>query len=202
MIAYSFRSDRGQAFPIYIVVVGGLLFLALAYFAVGQAAVSRNNAQGAADAAALAAAHDAQGQVGVQISRNIDDLGALSEILTSMNISAPGACDEAARFAARNRSDVERCTRQSGGVARFTVDVRTQESVGASVVPGTDGTHSVASATAAVDFLCALSDSVDEDESEGVPIEFRCRDGLVVIDPSDINVRKKINQLFEVRLVG
>ena len=48
--------DSGQAFPIYITVVGGLLCLALAYFAVGQAAVNRNGAQSAADAAALAAA--------------------------------------------------------------------------------------------------------------------------------------------------
>jgi hypothetical protein len=37
--------DAGQAFPIYIVVVGGLLFLAFAYFAVGQAAANRNGAQ-------------------------------------------------------------------------------------------------------------------------------------------------------------
>ena len=48
--------DAGQAFPIYITVVGGLLFLALAYFAVGQATVNRGGAQTAADAASLAAA--------------------------------------------------------------------------------------------------------------------------------------------------
>src|SRR4051794_28092055 len=50
--------DAGQAFPIYITVVGGLLFLAFAYLAVGQAAATRNGAQTAADAAALAAAQD------------------------------------------------------------------------------------------------------------------------------------------------
>lgn len=38
--------------------VAGLLFLAFAYFAVGQAAVNRNGAQTAADAAALAAAQE------------------------------------------------------------------------------------------------------------------------------------------------
>src|SRR5690606_38995430 len=55
--------DAGQAFPIYITVVGGLLFLAFAYFAVGQAAANRNDAQTAADAAALAAAQDKRDQL-------------------------------------------------------------------------------------------------------------------------------------------
>ncbi|MGV9241848.1 pilus assembly protein TadG-related protein, partial [Streptomyces nigra] len=52
------RGDTGQAFPIYITVAAGLLFLAFAYLAVGQAAANRNGAQTAADAAALAAALD------------------------------------------------------------------------------------------------------------------------------------------------
>lgn len=52
--------DRGQAFPIYVVALVGLLFAALALFVVGQASVTRSNAQGAADAAALAAARDAR----------------------------------------------------------------------------------------------------------------------------------------------
>jgi hypothetical protein len=39
------RADAGQAFPIYITVVAGLLFLALAYLAVGQAAATRSEAQ-------------------------------------------------------------------------------------------------------------------------------------------------------------
>ncbi len=49
------RRDAGQTLPIYVVAIGGLLFLALAFFAVGQAAATRNGAQTAADAAALAA---------------------------------------------------------------------------------------------------------------------------------------------------
>lgn len=56
-------SDAGQAFPIYITVVAGLLFLAFAYLAVGQAAVNRGGAQTAADAAALAAAQDTRDQL-------------------------------------------------------------------------------------------------------------------------------------------
>jgi len=57
------RGDAGQAFPIYITVVAGLLFLAFAYLAVGQAAANRNGAQTAADAAALAAAQDTRDQL-------------------------------------------------------------------------------------------------------------------------------------------
>lgn len=58
------RSDQGQAFPIYIAMVAGLLFLAFAFFAVGKASVTRNGAQGAADAAALAAAQQARDEIG------------------------------------------------------------------------------------------------------------------------------------------
>lgn len=58
------RGDAGQAFPIYVVMVAGLLFLAFAFFAVGKASATRNEAQGAADAAALAAAQDARDTLG------------------------------------------------------------------------------------------------------------------------------------------
>ncbi|MEK8172388.1 hypothetical protein NKH77_33525 [Streptomyces sp. M19] len=37
--------DAGQAFPIYITAVAGLLFLALAFFAVGQAGATRAEAR-------------------------------------------------------------------------------------------------------------------------------------------------------------
>lgn len=56
------RPDAGQAFPIYIMMVAGLLFLALAFFAVGKASALRNEAQGAADASALAAGQSAREQ--------------------------------------------------------------------------------------------------------------------------------------------
>jgi hypothetical protein len=55
--------DAGQAFPIYITAVAGLLFLALALFAVGQAGATRNGGQTAADAAALGAAEDFRAQL-------------------------------------------------------------------------------------------------------------------------------------------
>ncbi|MFE7120718.1 pilus assembly protein TadG-related protein, partial [Streptomyces sp. NPDC057654] len=55
--------DAGQAFPIYITAVVGILFLALAFFAVGQAGAKKNGAQTAADASALAAAQDYRDQL-------------------------------------------------------------------------------------------------------------------------------------------
>ncbi|MFE9739804.1 pilus assembly protein TadG-related protein [Streptomyces sp. NPDC006477] len=98
------RTDKGQAFPVYIAVVAGLLFLAFAYFAVGQAAFTRNSAQTAADAAALAAAQDARDQLrdgwlGVILAP--DQWARFVEGEAYVDASA---CDRAADFASRNEA--------------------------------------------------------------------------------------------------
>ncbi|MER5311452.1 pilus assembly protein TadG-related protein [Streptomyces sp. NPDC002773] len=100
------RTDEGQAFPVYIAVVAGLLFLAFAYFAVGQAASTRNSAQTAADAAALAAAQDAreqlrEGWLGVILDP--DQWGGFLKGDTYVDASA---CDSAADFASRNGAEL------------------------------------------------------------------------------------------------
>ncbi|MBW5484029.1 hypothetical protein GPJ59_19620 [Streptomyces bambusae] len=144
--------DQGQAFPVYVVVVAGLLFAALAFFVVGQASVTRSDAQGAADAAALAAAREARDNLVPGL-----DLGGLksedwSKVLEGKFFDPAGACGKAEDFAARNAAKAT-CTRQ---FLRFTVAVETTNTVGNSVIPGTDAMHGTANATAEIEPRCRL----------------------------------------------
>ncbi|MFD0377072.1 pilus assembly protein TadG-related protein [Streptomyces sp. NPDC127112] len=144
--------DRGQAFPIYIIMVVGLLFAALAFFVVGQAGVTRSNAQGAADAAALAAAGEARDNafLGLDLlSLRPDDWTRLvdGDLLTGQ-----GACAKAAEFAALNDATAE-C---EAAVPLVTVTVTTKGTVGKSVVPGTEGVHGNATAKARIKPRCSL----------------------------------------------
>lgn len=94
--------DRGQAFPVYIVAVAGLLFVALAFVVVGMAGNIRSEAQGAADAAALAAAREARDEVfgGLDLA----DLkpSDWEKILRGKSFDSVGACGKASSFADLN----------------------------------------------------------------------------------------------------
>ncbi|MEU9295748.1 pilus assembly protein TadG-related protein [Streptomyces sp. NPDC048266] len=98
------RADGGQAFPVYIAVVAGLLFLAFAYFAVGQAAFTRNSAQTAADAAALAAAQDAREQLREGWLEVILEPDQWDGFLDGEEYDFSSACENAADFASRNEA--------------------------------------------------------------------------------------------------
>ncbi|MEU1489984.1 pilus assembly protein TadG-related protein [Streptomyces sp. NPDC005776] len=174
------RSDAGQAFPIYVVMVVGLLFLAFAFFAVGQAAATRNGAQGAADAAALAAAQDARKDLGVLFLAALREPNGLNEFLATHRYFDTG-CSEAQQLASDNRSYLfsddpyrrPRCRWAEGFLQdRVTVNVKTQYTVGSSVIPGTESKHATAHATAVIEFRCtppAASDvpSADPDSNDG-----------------------------------
>jgi Flp pilus assembly protein TadG len=90
--------------------VTGLLLLAFVFFVFAQAATTRSDAQSAADAAALAAAHEARDHL---YDRFLDDLGGdgeLDDILAGEEFPTESACDEAApRLAARNNADMASC---------------------------------------------------------------------------------------------
>ncbi|MER0447983.1 pilus assembly protein TadG-related protein [Streptomyces sp. Edi4] len=149
--------DRGQAFPIYIVMVAGLLFLAFAFFAVGQASATRNGAQGAADAAALAAAQRARQELGPRVLAALMAPGGPADIFNDGAVTAD-AHDEAIVFAARNHADLSAFASRPDGAGRFafTVSTRTQYTVGRSVIPGTEDEHGTASATAVIELRCSL----------------------------------------------
>ncbi|MFD4996317.1 pilus assembly protein TadG-related protein [Streptomyces buecherae] len=146
--------DSGQAFPIYITAVAGLLFLGLALFAVGQAGATRNGAQTAADAAALAAAQEHRDALRDELLAAIGGGDAWQDILDGIGTGSPYACDEARWFAAENDADVTDCTVSGGLNPTFHVAVRTRYTVGDSIVPGTESRHAEAEATAEIEPRC------------------------------------------------
>ncbi|WP_030712179.1 pilus assembly protein TadG-related protein [Streptomyces sp. NRRL S-237] len=200
--------DRGQAFPVYVVVVAGLLFAALAFFAVGQAAVTRSDAQGAADAAALAAAREGRDHLLPGL-----DLAALTpkdweDVLRGKRLELGGRpCDQAAAFAAKNDATAV-CT---GTALSFTVEAKTNGTVGRSVIPGTDTMQGTASATAVIEPRCRLGSlpaptrspgPADTGAGEPGKIEIQCRGGKKLgFDPLNPKPWSTLARtLFDVRL--
>ncbi|HEY9330733.1 MAG TPA: pilus assembly protein TadG-related protein [Streptomyces sp.] len=148
------RRDAGQAFPIYIVMVAGLLFLAFAFFAVGQASATRNGAQGAADAAALAAAQEARRGLGPDLLLALREPNGLNEFLAAHQYYDAGR-GRAMQLAYDNRSDVIEFGWHTGyWQDAVTARVKTKYTVGDSVVPGTEEKHATATATAVIKFRC------------------------------------------------
>ncbi|MFD3536032.1 pilus assembly protein TadG-related protein [Streptomyces sp. NPDC058664] len=204
------RTDEGQAFPVYIAVVAGLLFLAFAYFAVGQAASTRNSAQTAADAAALAAAQDAREQLreewlGVILDPDQWD-GFLEGETTYVD---PSACDSAADFASRNGAELVEpgCELLSSEDSGFRVTVRTT---------GGEANPAKASAEAVIEPHCTFKKqepssepptappspppSGEPEEEEPGPIRgLTCAGKPWDIDPEDPKL-PDATELFTVRL--
>ncbi|MFC8515879.1 pilus assembly protein TadG-related protein [Streptomyces sp. NPDC057257] len=186
-------SDAGQAFPIYIIVVAGLLFLAFAYFAVGQAAVNRNGAQTAADAAALAAAQETRDQLAGLWVDDVLDPTKWDDIFHGVGAVYDG-CDRAGLLAAQNDAKLGPC---DPGVLSYTVGVTTNKPVGDSVVPGTEGIHSEASATAVIERLC----SFELPGEDGVLPQLTCKDGKTWdLNPDDLTDLPEPQDLFDVHL--
>ncbi|MGG2458441.1 pilus assembly protein TadG-related protein [Streptomyces sp. RGM 3693] len=156
------RRDAGQTLPIYLVAIGGLLFLALAFFAVGQAAATRNGAQTAADAAALAAGQKYRDELrkgflaGLQDGTSTTDPAAWEELLNGRGVPSDAACENAGWFAGRNDATVSSCTPDSWPTS-FAVTVRTRHTVGDSVIPSTGSTHAAAGAKAVVAPRCTFA---------------------------------------------
>ncbi|MEU1224986.1 pilus assembly protein TadG-related protein [Streptomyces sp. NPDC005828] len=130
-------------------VIGGLLFLAFAYFLVGQAALTRNSAQTAADAAALAAAQNARDQLRDGWVEVILDPGKWDRFLRGIEYSEKTACHQAEEFAARNEAalDGSECVPLDTGEHGFKVTVRTT---------GSEPHNATASAEAVLEPRCTF----------------------------------------------
>ncbi|MDL5203551.1 pilus assembly protein TadG-related protein [Streptomyces sp. ALI-76-A] len=191
------QGDAGQAFPIYITVVAGLLLLAFAYLAVGQAAANRNSAQTAADAAALAAALDTRDQLADEWVQNVLDPTKWQAIFDGEGVPFDG-CGRADQLAARNDATAV-CGVAPGLPPGYTVDVETNEPVGDSIVPGTESVHSKASATAVIERLCTF-EPLAEDAGEDVLPQLDCKDKPWSLDPDDLTVLPEPEDLFDVHL--
>jgi Putative Flp pilus-assembly TadE/G-like len=149
--------DDGQTIPLYLVAGVALLFVALAFFAVGQAEDSRSSTQTAADAAALAAAKSARDEVRGDFLDALlhGNLGALARLLIPQAADAAD-CGAAQDYASRNGADVVSCDPVAGPPG-YAVEVRSVKGMGKSVISGTEGKHAVARATAVIEPRCRLA---------------------------------------------
>ncbi|MGQ4400408.1 pilus assembly protein TadG-related protein [Streptomyces hayashii] len=191
------RGDAGQAFPIYITVVAGLLFLALAYLAVGQAGANRNGAQTAADAAALAAAQDTRDQLAGKWTDVVRDPAKWRDILNGIAAGLASSCPRANDLAAQNDASVIQCHEDG---LDFRVEVRTDKSVGDSVIPGTESVRSRAEALAVIDPLCTFEPPGEDPAGDVLP-ELTCKGNRNwTPDPDDPTSLPEPQDLFRVHL--
>ncbi|MEU1848184.1 pilus assembly protein TadG-related protein [Streptomyces sp. NPDC019990] len=192
--------DAGQAFPIYITVVGGLLFLAFAYFAVGQAAANRNGAQTAADAAALAAAQDRRDQLADAWVKDVLEPAKWRQIFNGKAEGLGPSCWRAHELAAQNDAQLVKDGCTPDDPLSFTVKVETNRSVGDSIVPGTENQRSNATATAVIEFRCDFDPPAEDADSDALP-RLWCEDGeRWDLKPDDLAVLPEPEDLFDVHL--
>jgi hypothetical protein len=191
--------DAGQAFPIYITVVAGLLFLAFAYLAIGQAAANRNGAQTAADAAALAAAQDTRDQLAGMWADTVLDPTKWQGLLDG-NAAQLNGCWRAYQLAGQNEARVDDCQPQPAAL-RYTVYVQTDKPVGKSIVPGTEGMHSKAHASAVIKPLCMFEPPAEGSEDKDVLPRLTCKDNRYWdLDPHHLTDLPRPEDLFDVHL--
>ncbi|MGW3353932.1 pilus assembly protein TadG-related protein [Streptomyces bungoensis] len=195
MIRSRLHRDAGQAFPIYITVVAGLLFLALAYLAVGQAAVRRSDAQTAADAVALAAAQKTRDQLAGLWLDDLDDPTKWQAIFDGQG--GGDFCWRAVQLGAQNDAEAH-CA--PDGPLSYVVEARTIKSVGDSIVPGTENVHATAHAIAVVEKLCTFTLPSGDGGGDSLP-PLTCRGGKVWNPkPDDTTGLPKPEDLFDVHL--
>ncbi|MFH9427111.1 pilus assembly protein TadG-related protein [Streptomyces sp. NPDC017615] len=193
--------DSGQAFPIYITVAAGLLFLAFAYLAVGQAAVNRSGAQTAADAAALAAAQDRRDLLAGKWLTDLADPTRWDDILHDLTDVGP-SCWRADELAAQNDAQVLRCDESQP--LEVHVEVKTNKTVGDSVVPGVSDIQSTRSATAVIKPICDFDvpdEDVPDEGADAAPLPALHCDGKIwKLDPKKLGDLPKPEDLFDVHL--
>ncbi|MDO0912130.1 pilus assembly protein TadG-related protein [Streptomyces sp. DT2A-34] len=201
-----YGGDAGQAFPIYIMVVAGLLFLAFAYLAVGQAAANRNGAQTAADAAALAAAQETRDQLAGMWVEDVLDPTKWQDIFDGIGVGSDG-CWRAYELAAQNDADVRGCDPVEP--LGYTVAVESTKPVGDSIVPGTEDMKSQASATAVIEPRCTFElpgedaggEAEPGDGNDVLPLpQLTCEDRNWDPDPEDPTTLPDPEDLFDVHL--
>lgn len=191
--------------------VAGLLFLAFAYFAVGQASMKKNEAQTAADAAALAAAQEARDEWRWPRTFDLDEW---DELLSGRDVGA-GSCSAASSLASQNDAETVSCAPDSVGrpEASYTVTVVTNKSVGSSVIPGTETRKAEATARAVIEPRCRVEEDTrprpspspnedgDTDEvDEQKTYKVACDDEDFIIDPKNLGLLPDLADLFSVHL--
>lgn len=192
------RDDKGSTIPLYVWLVGMLLFAALVFFVFAKGAVARSGAQSAADAAALAAAQEARDELRLEFIAGLPT-GTWMLPLEGKIPSPTSGRPAADQLAAANDSTVQFLneTFVQGDLA-YEAGIETNYTVGESLVPGTEGTTASADATAVIEPRCDVLVNVP-----GQTIEFACDgSGTWVIDPKTFNAGDlpTAKELYEVNL--
>jgi hypothetical protein len=158
---------------------------ALAFFAWAQAASVRNQAQTAADAAALAAAQDARDELMDGLEMALTDEGEWLDWLEPEEATGSGTTAAAQALAAQNDATLQGGAQPvvRNGFPGYQVDVRTNFTVGDSIIPGTESTKAEASAVAVVQPRC----QIDADADASKAVELDCDGELVTLDPNDFD---------------
>lgn len=174
--------------------VAGLLFLALAYLAVGQAAVSRSGAQTAADATALAAAQKTRDQLAALWVDDVLDPTKWQAIFHGEGGSDWCRSRSVTQFGAQNGATAY-CHHDSP--LSYVVHAVTIKNVGESVVPGSERYHGNASARAVIQPLCKPGEDAGDD---ALP-KLICKDHQDwVLKPDDPTHLPRPEDLFDVHL--
>ncbi|MGC4949969.1 pilus assembly protein TadG-related protein [Streptomyces sp. DT224] len=210
--------DSGQAAPLYITAVVGLLFLGLIFLAFGEADIQRNGAQSAADAAALAAAKESRSLLETDLKAHLADPDYLVSVFSPSFLGGPdNACGRASSFAARNKASIVGCQPLADGRWGYEVRLQSKKGMSTDIVPGTEGKKAEAVAVAVVEPRCTFSPEpantpeptsspdtdVDPDpEATTTPVgKVRCDGGLDwVVDSEDLTLMPEMADLFSVRL--
>ncbi|WP_455711743.1 pilus assembly protein TadG-related protein [Streptomyces gardneri] len=186
--------------------MAGLLFLAFAYFAVGQAAFTRNSAQTAADAAALAAAQNARDQLREDWLDIILDPDQWEDLLEGQVYDEGTACLSAADYAALNEAALSGCDRLAPSGFRVTV-----------TTTGSEPKDATASAEAVIEPRCTYTKqeptpdpspeptptptpTPTDEPDDGPIVGLVCGDDPWEIDPEDPTTLPGAVDLFSVRL--
>ncbi|WP_329122092.1 pilus assembly protein TadG-related protein [Streptomyces sp. NBC_01465] len=193
------RDDRGQTIPIYVVVVGSLLFLAFAYFAFAQAAVARNGAQSAADASALAAAQDVRDELADGFLNSLDNQDDwVKWLLMEQPVHGTGEA-AASQLAGDNDATLDGLAPTTvAGYPAFRASITTNYTAGKSILPVTSKSHAKAHAVAVIEPRCSVTPGNDTDF-----IEFTCGDDPPwKIDPKHLDdlALPEAKDLFSVHL--
>jgi hypothetical protein len=180
-------------------VVAGLLFLAFAFLAVGQAGANRNGAQTAADAAALAAALDTRDKLTDKWVENVLDPTKWQDIFDGMGVDFNG-CARANELAAQNDATVLGCGSIPGLPPGYDVEVRTNKTIGDSIVPGVEGQQSTETATAVIESVCEFKLPGEDTDADVLP-KLACEDGREwTLNPDDLTDLPRPEDLFDVHL--
>ncbi|MFE6763110.1 pilus assembly protein TadG-related protein [Streptomyces sp. NPDC057689] len=212
------RRELGQAAPLYIAAVVGLLFAALVLFAFGEADIQRNGAQSAADAAVLAAAKESRSLLEPELKAHLDDPDFFTSVFSPSFLGGPdNSCWKASTFAARNKASAVRCRPLADGRWGYEVRLQSDKGMSTDIVPGTEGKKAEAVSVAVVEPRCTFvpaeppdpspspspspSSAPDPEPTASSIGRIRCTGGLDwEVDPDDLTLMPEAADLFSVRL--